>query len=441
MNKIILPVGQNPTNPIPPVVPDLTDLVIGTETFKINKEGNAVDTAGKVLKTKDELEKLKTGNPANPPVQTDAEKEAARLLAEKETNVEKQLVEGTEIELDGVLHKLTKDGTIVDAAGKVLKTKAELKALLIANEDEGELNYINEIQKATNLIITNDDKPVTYENTVEGLTQYTQDVYGEGRRVGSTEYEAELTAKFPILPAILEHLALHGSLKNFIEEVDYHKVILTDDESQHIDIYTKAKLKQGVPQSEINDLVKYLKDDRKLKTAAESSLTYLKATQTAEATTRAARLKEQKDAEEAAEKAYWDEVGKAITSKELVIDSKKFKIPDIIKIKTADGKIVTKTPADFKKYIEQPLQFKINNQIHTMTQHEYDVYLEDNKRTPHHDIFDAYRRFVKYDDSQIIAANISSGVVKEVIKLKSKAGGQGGNPVNTTGKKLVLPIK
>ncbi len=75
-----------------------------------------------------------------------------------------------------------------------------------------------------------------------------------------------------------------------------------------------------------------------------------------------------------------------------------------------------------------------------MTQHDYDELLEDTKRTPHHDLFEAFRRFTKYDDSQIISANANSNIVKQVIKLTTKTAGGGSGTSGKTGK-IVLPVK
>ncbi len=436
MGNIILPVGNQTIGSTTPT-PDLTDLVIGTETFKINKDGNAVDDKGIVLKTKEELEKLKT------PTETEEQKTARLAKEQKDAEIEKQLIEGAELEIDDVKYKLNKDGAAVDATGKVVKTKAELKALL-ATAPEEETNYIAEIQKATNLVINDESgKPITYENTLPGITQYAQDVYKEGEKIGYTKYEQELLSKFPIIGDIIEHLSVNnGSLTGFNESVDYSKITIGDDEAQQVDVFTKAKLAQGVPQAEITDMIGYYKTDKKLKAAAEAGLTYLKTAQDTRLADRQKTVAATKLAEEQAATKYWNDINGIITSKQIVVNDKKFNIPDVIKIKEADGKIVTKTPKDFIDYIKKPLNFKLEDgKVYTMTQHDYDEYTENIKRTPHNDLFEAYRRFVKYDDSQLIVANANNGVVKEIIKLKTKASSGAGDPsIKNTGK-ITLPIK
>lgn len=436
MPEIILPVGGQvkSTQNIPPV---LTELIIGNDKYNVNADGDAIDATGKVIKTKVELEVLK-----KPVELTQEQKDAATKLLEKTKIVDAQLIEGAELELDDKKYKLNKDGNAVDETGKVIKTKAELKTLLLnAEEETPELDYVSEIQKTTNLTVLSDNgQAITYENTLPGITQYVQDVHKEGRKLGATEYEQELFNQFPVLKDVIEHLTINGSLKDFTEDIDYSKITITDDENQHIDIYTKAQLKRGIPQSEITDSINYLKADKKLKSYAESALTYLRSDQTTRSTERAnavALAKTQADLERT---SYWNEVNKVLTSKQLIVNDKKFTIPEIIKVKDAEGKVVNKTLKDFQDYIQKPLTFKIEGQLYTMTQLEYDEAIEDTKRTPHHDLFDAYRKFTKYDDSQLIAANASNDVVKKVIKLTTKAGG-GGSGTAAKGGKLVLPIK
>lgn len=441
-NKIVLPIGNN--NPTPTPTKVLTDLVIGNEKFKINDKGEAVDDLGKVIKSKEEIEKLK--NPGSPILTEEdkrkqLEKETAdKELTEKLKKIETTLVEGTEIELDGKKFTVTKDGTI-EQDGKIFKTKEELKTLLLETQDTSEENYIDTVQKATNLVITDDTgKPIEYENTIEGFTKYVQDLHTNGKNLGAVEYEQELFSKYPVLKDIIEHLTLKGSLDGFNEQIDYSTISINDDEQQQIDIYTKAKLAQGLSPNEIAEMINYLKADKKLKDAAISSLSYLKDVQEKDKVNRTLAIEQKRREEEIEAANYWKEIHGIINSKQLDLGDKKFILPEVIKVKDSSGRVVTKTLKDFQDYIEKPLNFNIDGKIYTMTQHDYDDYIENTKRTPHNDLFDAYRRFTSYDDSQLIASNISSSIVKQVIKLKTKASSGGSGTSGSTGK-IVLPIK
>ena len=60
MKKLHLPIGGDPSPAFTPdPTPQLTELVLGDQKFNVNANGDAIGDDGKILKTKDELEKLK----------------------------------------------------------------------------------------------------------------------------------------------------------------------------------------------------------------------------------------------------------------------------------------------------------------------------------------------------------------------------------------------
>ena len=115
-------------------------------------------------------------------------------------------------------------------------------------------------------------------------------------------------------------------------------------------------------------------------------------------------------------------------------------MPDVIRVKTADGKTETKSINDFTKYITEPRTFNLDGRVITATQHDYDMEMERRSRTPDNDLFDAYRRFTKYDDSQLIKAKLKDERAKNVLKLVSKPGVNNGTNGNPVGTKLKLPV-
>lgn len=413
------------------------ELHLEDDKYTINDKGEAIDPTGKVVKTKDEVDTLYTEFKKTSP---------ANGGAGDPVDYSKILVPGSTIEIDGVEHTLGNDLTIIKD-GKVFKTKDEIIALLKeanykpeGGDDDGK-GTITQIQKATNLIVTTPEgHPIEYEDTIEGLTKYAQDIYATGVKLGQEQAQESIFSKYPVLSDIIEHLELKGSIDGFVQTVDYNKIVVTEDENQWLDLYTQAQLKRNMSKAEIDGYAKYLKDDGKLKQAAITSLDFLKTTQTTEQSGRAAAIANKKKAEEDAEREYMAEVNKALTAKQIVIGEKKFSIPDVIRIKDADGRIVTKSGNDFKRYISEPKPFKIGDKIYTMTQHAYDELVEQNNRTAHNDLFDAYRRFTKYDDTQLIAAQVSNAHTKQIIKITTKSGGGSGS-AGSTGTKLKLPIK
>jgi hypothetical protein len=384
--------------------------------FKVDKDGNGLNDKNEVIKTKAELTELLkqtivTTDPIDPPL------------------TEAVLIEGTVIDLDGSKFTIDKTGAAVDEHGKVFKTKDELIALIAAQKSGGteeEVNYIESIQKVTNLIpTTKEGGQIIYENTVEGLTQYATDLHRTGIELGKEEFRQELLEEYPALPEILNHLKVHGTLKNYNAEPDYSKVTISDtDESQWLSIYITGQLKKGLSEEEARVTANYLKTDGKLKDAAVANLTYLNTAQTkAKAElTEAANARQQ--AQDAADAAFWKTVDTTLTNRKMVVGGNTYTIPEVIQVKEADGKIVAKSHKEFTKYIKEQRPFVVEGQRVLMTQFEYDSFEKNNKRTVDDEIFDAYRMFTKYDDSQLVQTQIKDQVVKNVLKIVTKAGGK-----------------
>ena len=429
--KIDLPIGD-PKQPTPPV-----ELEIDGVKHKVSPTGEILDDAGKVLKTKDEVALL-----LNPKVKTPEEIEAERLAAEKAklaTTVTTAINEGDEIEIDGITLKIDKDGNAVDKDNKIVKTKTEVETLVAsASSSDPVVDYVQEIQKNTNLVILKDEKPVVYDNTVEGLTGYVKDVHQSGIELGKQQHTDELFSKFPVVKQLITHLVLNnGDISNFNNTVDYSTIKLGEDEQQWETIYVSAKVAQGVPMQEAKDMFKYLKDDKKAKPATEASLQYLVTTQT-ERNNRAAQiLKQQEEDAAKADADYWNNINGIIKSKTVKLKDASYVLPDVVRVKDKEGRTVVKTLDDFVNYMSAPININIDGKLYTVTQYEYDKYLEEESRNEQDEVFDAFRKFTKYDDSQLIANAIKSEKTKQVIKLSTKS-----TPVTITGsQKIVLPIK
>lgn len=409
----------------------------------VSPEGDVKDSTGNVLKTKEEVAELLKGS-TKTPEQIEAERVAAEKLA-KESKTGELFVEGAIVDLDGVTYTIDKDGNAIDDQKKIVKTKAELKQLYDANAagtSTSDTNYISEVQKATNLVILKDEKPIEYENTVEGFAGYVKDAHQLGVEIGKKQREEELFNKMPILKQVISHLVLNnGDLSNFNNTVDYTKIKLTDDEQQWENIYVAAKVEQGMDKKEAQDMFKYLKDDKKAKPAAESSLLYLSQTQTARNKQADELLAKQEIQAQQEEEAYWNEVSGIIKNKTIKVKDSVFSIPDVIRVKDKEGRTVVKTLDDFVNYMSAPINVNINGKTFTTTKLEYDRYLDEEAKNSNDEVLDAYRRFTNFDDSQLISKSVKAEQVKNVIKLTNKAQSSTGGTKPSGSTQINLPLK
>ena len=445
MEKLKMPVGD-PTVTLPTKV----EIEIDGTKHVITPDGDIKDENGTILKTKDEVAELLKKN-TKTPEQIEAERlaeEVKRKAAEDAKKNQNQnpdpFVLGAQIEIDGVTYTIDKDGNAIDAQNKVVKTKSELKQLYDANSPSSVTpNYIEEVQKVTNLVVVKGDKPIEYENTVEGFTGYVQDVHQLGVELGKKKDREELFTQFPVLKQVLSHLILNnGDISNFNNTIDYSTIKINDDEQQWENIYITAKVAQGISKEEAVDMFKYLKEDKKAKAAAESSLAFLVKTQDARNKQAEALLAKQEQDAQLAEEQYWNEVSTIVKSKVLKVKDQVFAIPDVIRVKDKEGRTITKTLDDFVKYMSSPIVVTIDGQQYTTTQVEYDKYLEEQNRKTDDDVLDAYRRFTGFDDSQLIAKNVRQQQTKEILKLTTKITTPGnGNIDGKNGGKIILPMK
>lgn len=440
-----MPVGD-PTVTLPTKV----EIEIDGTKHVITPDGDIKDENGTILKTKDEVAELLKKN-TKTPEQIEAERlaeEVKRKAAEDAKKNQNQnpdpFVLGAQIEIDGVTYTIDKDGNAIDAQNKVVKTKSELKQLYDANSPSSVTpNYIEEVQKVTNLVVVKGDKPIEYENTVEGFTGYVQDVHQLGVELGKKKDREELFTQFPVLKQVLSHLILNnGDISNFNNTIDYSTIKINDDEQQWENIYITAKVAQGISKEEAVDMFKYLKEDKKAKAAAESSLVFLVKTQDARNKQAEALLAKQEQDAQLAEEQYWNEVSTIVKSKVLKVKDQVFAIPDVIRVKDKEGRTITKTLDDFVKYMSSPIVVTIDGQQYTTTQVEYDKYLEEQNRKTDDDVLDAYRRFTGFDDSQLIAKNVRQQQTKEILKLTTKTTtSSNGNIDGKNGGKIILPMK
>lgn len=443
MEKLKMPVGDPNV-----ILPTKVEIEIDGTKHVITPDGDIKDEKGTILKTKDEVAELLKKN-TKTPEQIEAERLAEEVKLKAEEDAKKNqnpdpFVLGAQIEIDGVTYTIDKDGNAIDAQNKVVKTKTELKQLYDANSPSNVTpNYIEEVQKVTNLVVVKGDKPVEYENTVEGFTGYVQDVHQLGVELGKKKDREELFTQFPVLKQVLSHLILNnGDISNFNNTIDYSTIKINDDEQQWENIYITAKVAQGISKEEAVDMFKYLKEDKKAKAAAESSLAFLVKTQDARNKQAEVLLAKQEQDAQLAEEQYWSEVSTIVKSKVLKVKDQVFAIPDVIRVKDKEGRTITRTLDDFVKYMSSPIVVTIDGQQYTTTQVEYDKYLEEQNRKTDDDVLDAYRRFTGFDDSQLIAKNVRQQQTKEILKLTTKITKSGnGNSDGKNGGKIILPMK
>ena len=324
--------GTNRNEPIPASNQDGSNItpldgVNDVEDINANKGGNIPPAAG-----------TETVPPAVTPPAGDQNDEAAT----------DDLTEGTIVAFDGVDYTVNKDGALVDSKGVVFKTADETKTLLAESNiiGDNELN-IDNVRSAIGIdIVGEDGKPVAFDNTTEGISNYVNSVIA----LKSSDIEKaavqSLFDTYPVVQDFINHLAANGGdYKTFGQTPDRTGISIDKDNAAQQESIIRESFKEfgkGDPEG----YIKYLKDSGSLFDEATRELAALqkvdgdrKANVVAQAAAAQAKA-------EADDKAYWASIKASIDSKKIA----GYQIPETIII-NKDGKQTAATPTDFYNYL------------------------------------------------------------------------------------------
>jgi hypothetical protein len=344
-----------------------------------------------------------------------------------------------EIDEDGVIttFKLDDKGNAVDDEGVIVHKAEELGELDEATDTIGIKEFIKEV----NIPIYNDEgNEVEYDDTPAGRTKYVQDVYNRGGSDSVNGMFKELYGKHPVLQNVINHLELGGHIEDFKKQTDYSAVKLDKkDEAQlrryAIEMYTD----QGMSIDKANDYFDFVKstgtDNDEIFKEGKAGLDYLKTKQDTVNTNTQQEIADNEANSRIEMDNYWgvgvndkgvlvnlnkeDSIYSVVTSGKLKVGEDTYNIPEKIKV-IEDGKAKLYTKNDFFNYLYEPITVNMDGERVTTTRDNLKLQQETAKRTTGNDVFEAYRRFVGYDDSQLVSEKIKSKEVDNVRRLVIK---------------------
>lgn len=254
-------------------------------------------------------------------------------------------------------YTVAENGDLLDKDGKVFKESKDvqeyLKSLEQADNDDDKNNdksvlNIKNIQEALGYqIVDENDKDIEYENNIEGVKTYVNDVIEQKTNEIQEATLNTLFEKYPFVQHIINYYVANGnSLDGWGVEVDRSGITIDDNNEKQQEEIIRTAWKEQKRTGDVDSYINYLKSAGTLLSVAKSELEGL---QQADATRKqelAQRAKEAHDAEEAQMTKFWKEVEATINKKEIG----GYKIPDQIKV-TREGKSLMLTPKDFYNYL------------------------------------------------------------------------------------------
>lgn len=317
---------------------------------------------------------------------------------------------GTTIEVGEDKYTIDDKGNAIDKDGNIFKNANEVNDWLKEFEQvtESEEININNIQNAINVEILDDnDKPVEFENSIEGIKAYVNAVVETAKDEHYQTAINTLYQKYPILNDVLNYYIANGnSLDGFNEMPDRSNITINDtDEAQQEAIIKTAWKEQG-RKGDVEGYIQYLKSSGTLLATAQEELEGLQ---------EADKQQRQQLAEEAERKEnerletlqnYWNGVHDVIKNRNIA----GYQIPESIVV-NRNGQKISVTPEDFFTYL-----YRVDEEGYSA--YERDLAKDTPESRRDDEILRAYLKFVGGNYSNLVEMAINR---EQVNKLKFRA--------------------
>ena len=322
------------------------------------------------------------------------------------------LEEGNTVTVEDKTYTVDKDGNLVDDKGNIFKKAEEVKDWLkefsVDETKDDEINLDN-IQKALDYEVTDEEgNPITYENNIEGVKAYINDVIETSKL---DHYETAINTlyqKYPILQEVLNYYIANGnSLEGFTETPDRSNITIDDtNEEQQIEIIKTLWKEQGI-KGDVTQYINYLKNASILTSTAKEALDTLKSIDAENKKSYEEEAERRKQESYEAEVEHWTNIKNIIDSKEIA----GYKIPDSITI-SRNGQKISVTPNDFFNYI-----YRVDNE--NKSAYQRDLEAEEPSKRLNDEILRAYLKFTGGSYADLVNMAINQEKVNN-LKLKAK---------------------
>ena len=334
---------------------------------------------------------------------------------EKDENNENEnptkLEEGTTLEIGDAKYTVDKDGNVIDSNGNIFKEASQvsewMKEFENVEENTSDIS-IDSIKAAIGIEITDDnDKPIVFDNTVEGIKSYIDSVIETSKQEHYDTAINTLYQKYPIVKDVINYYVANGnSLEGFGQVPDRSGIEIDENNEAQQEQIIRTAWSERKQRGDVNSYINYLKSSGTLLATAKEELDGLK-----EADAQYKRDIEAKAAAEEKEKIetlerYWNGVHDIIKSRKIA----GYQIPESIVI-TRDGQKLSVTPEDFFNYI-----YRVDKEGKSAYERDLEAETPDVRRDD--EILRAYLKYVGGNYSNLVDMAINE---KNVATLKLRA--------------------
>lgn len=329
---------------------DITDLDTG-KTGQLDADGNSIDDI------------TNNGNGDGNNGDANKDKQTSSSTGDQTKDIknpddvnanEHDLEEGTVIEDGDNKYTVDKDGNLIDDKGNIFKAKNEVTAYLKEFEVEDASNEdkidVKSIQELVGVSVTSEDgKPVTFDNTPQGVASYIQSVLDLKRDEFAKAGVNKLFEDYPVVSDFLNYYVANGnSFEGFGELRDRSGIEVDENNVSQQEAIVREAFKEFNRRGNVDKYIQYLKDSNELFNVAKEEL---EALQKADNDVREANAKEAlrvKAEEEKQLVEFWNGVKECIDKRQIA----GYRIPETVIIER-NGKQISTTPEDFFNYVYQ----------------------------------------------------------------------------------------
>lgn len=353
------------------------------------------------------------GVPADDLVDDTKTSDAPKKEDKVDENNKSSLEVGTAIEVGDETYTVASNGDLVDANGNVFKQASEVDAWLkefdSVEEDTKDSISITSIQEALGVEITDeDDKPIQFDNTPEGVKAYVDAVVETKRQEHMEAAINTLYQKYPIIDEVLNYYIANGnSLEGFGQMPDRSNIVVDDNNEAQQEAIIRAAWSEQGRKGDVTGYINYLKSSGTLLATAKEELQVLQESD------RQYRENLAKQAEETERRnnemlmQYWNGVHEVIKTRKIA----GYEIPENIII-NRNGQKLSVTPNDFFNYI-----YRVDQDGRSA--YERDLANETPESRRDDEILRAYLKFVGGNYSNLVNMAINKEKVN-TLKLKAK---------------------
>ena len=396
------------------------EIDLGYEEITPNKESSeektSINNEPKVDENGNPIQDVNQNQPNNNEENTNEENTNEENTNEKDkenpNEEDIKLEEGNTVTVEDKTYTVDKDGNLVDDKGNIFKKAEEVKDWLkefsVDETKDDEINLDN-IQKALDYEVTDEDgNPITYENNIEGVKAYINDVIETSKLEHYETAINTLYQKYPILQEVLNYYIANGnSLEGFTETPDRSNITIDDtNEEQQIEIIKTLWKEQGI-KGDVTQYINYLKNASILTSTAKEALDTLKSIDAENKKAYEEEAERRKQESYEAEVEHWTNIKNIIDSKEIA----GYKIPDSITI-SRNGQKISVTPNDFFNYI-----YRVDNE--NKSAYQRDLEAEEPSKRLNDEILRAYLKFTGGSYADLVNMAINQEKVNN-LKLKAK---------------------